>query len=67
MAGIYTYRVEDGRDVVPPINATVFVVMDPAGNDLIGSWGTCHSAREFCAYRNRKMREANTWRMLNAS
>lgn len=57
MASIYTYRIEDGRDCKPPVNATVFIVTDPAGHELMGSWESCTKAREFCQFKNRKLRE----------
>jgi len=56
-AGIYTYRIEDGRDCDPPVNATVFIVTDPAGHELIGTWSECWKARAFCQMKNRQLKE----------
>lgn len=45
---IWSYRVEDGRGLKPPINAVVFVVSNPKGTDMPNVYATCKRAREFC-------------------
>lgn len=55
-AGIYTYRIEDGRDCNPPVSAVVFIVTDPAGKELTVSWSECWKARAFCKMKNEQLK-----------
>ena len=64
-AGIYTYRVVDGQWHEPPFKGVGFIVTDPAGHELMGSWESCSKARAFCEHKNRKLREGSEWPTVN--
>lgn len=45
---VSTYRVVDGRTLIPPVNATVYLVTDPFGFELWGHVQDIELARITC-------------------
>lgn len=55
-AGMFTYRIEDGRDRIPHVDASVFIVTNSEGKEIPTPWPTCAQARAFCNYRNNQLK-----------